>query len=459
MQGANVKQPLSPARSSAINLSPEQLSAAQKYGRVLQEAYFAFSDSDGDADKALERLFSLTPEVLGAPDSSGRSPVGAAVASGTWNAANHLISLAEAAQNSLAFRRQTTDTSEDALALAIGAEPPADAAVLRRLVRHRALHCGCSCCCRCREPANQQSDCCRLGVDRRGRNALHSAAAAAAAGRPRDLELVLDELDSVLDQLERKQQQQGAPTDSFIADGPSRPAEQLGPPRDPNEEEAKQETLDLQLNQLRRSLTEALNAPDAEGWTPVHWMARAGGSAALHKLLELAQRHRLEPDWEARQAGGRGLSPLAVAAEAGEVEACQLLLSRGLAQVDLDDDLWLRAAPAPTVGALLSRHSRRLLEPLAETPPDALRRLAAGLIAAGDEVLNSLRAGLQESLGLTPTTADADLLEPPRDRGPAEVAAWLAGLDGSCGSSARLAVWRLLRRLGRSSLASLLEAE
>uniref|UniRef100_A0A1I8IVR0 EF-hand domain-containing protein n=1 Tax=Macrostomum lignano TaxID=282301 RepID=A0A1I8IVR0_9PLAT len=210
MSGTGVK--LEPPSAGAVQLTAEHLAAMQKYRQAVADACFLFCDSDGDAEQSLERLFSLTPEVLGAADCSGRAPVGAAVAARSWTAASRLLAMAEAAQNLRGIGCRAPDTGEDALALAINAEQPADEAVLRRLLRQRLLHCGCRCCCRCARHGDASSarDCCRLGVDRRGRNTLHLAAAAAAAGRPRVFSVVLEELEATLELLEQRAPPGGA---------------------------------------------------------------------------------------------------------------------------------------------------------------------------------------------------------------------------------------------------------
>ncbi|PAA90524.1 hypothetical protein BOX15_Mlig034488g1 [Macrostomum lignano] len=443
MSGTGVK--LEPPSAGAVQLTAEQLAAMQKYRQAVADACFLFCDSDGDAEQSLERLFSLTPEVLGAADCSGRAPVGAAVAARSWTAASRLLAMAEAAQNLRGIGCRAPDTGEDALALAINAEQPADEAVLRRLLRQRLLHCGCRCCCRCARHGDASSarDCCRLGVDRRGRNTLHLAAAAAAAGRPRVFSVVLEELEATLELLEQRrhlaeQGQSQAPVDADSGAAQTNQAAKAEPTAD---------EAGAQLRWLRESLTEALNSPDAEGWTPVHWLARRPDSACgLRELRDFAERQRLLPDWEARQASGRGLSPLAAAAEAGAVESCELLLTGGLAQVDLEDDQWLRTSPDASVRSLLGRHSRRLLEPLADTPRNVLRRLAV-------ELAQRLRDGLEDG-GLLLTGGLGKPLPEPTE--PLED--WLSGLDRCCGA-ARLVLWRLLRRLGQPELAALLEAD
>jgi hypothetical protein len=93
-----------------------------------------------------------------------------------------------------------------------------------------------------------------------------------------------------------------------------------------------------------------LNAPDADGTTPLHWAVRIGDGQAIDVLLRAGAR--------ANGANRYGVTPLSLAADSGDTRALALLLGAGAsvkgAEATLPDGqtLLMRAARAGQVDAL-----------------------------------------------------------------------------------------------------------
>uniref|UniRef100_A0A1I8F9F2 RibD_C domain-containing protein n=1 Tax=Macrostomum lignano TaxID=282301 RepID=A0A1I8F9F2_9PLAT len=330
-----------------------------------------------------------------------RAPVGAAVAARSWTAASRLLAMAEAAQNLRGIGCRAPDTGEDALALAINAEQPADEAVLRRLLRQRLLHCGCRCCCRC-APA--------------WRRLLRQGLLPAGSGQTRQehpctwqpqrqqldvLDVVLEELEATLELLEQRrhlaeQGQSQAPVDADSGAAQANQAAKAEPDSRrgwaaaavaPGEPDGGAE-LTRQTQRAGRRCT---------GWRADRLRLRPARNCATSLRAGACC-----PDWEARQASGRGLSPLAAAAEAlARWNPAELLLTGGLAQ-------WLRHGPPDaSVRSLLGRHT--------PAPSEAAGRHAAqrsaplGSRAGAATNATALRtAGLLLTGGLGKAAAGAD---------------------------------------------------